>query len=283
MQFAFRCAAMVALSLVSLAQAEDTYSLRYKLKMGDVLRYDVTHQADIRSTMEGATQNALSKTDSVKVWKVIDVMDDGQIEVLQMVESVRMSNKLPDRAEMVFDSKTDKTPPPGFEDAAKAIGVPLSIVTMQPTGKVMARDVKHKQPAADTEAPLALLLPEKPVKIGDTWDEPRSVVVNLKEGGTRAIQTRRHHKLLKVEDGIATIEVTYQVLQSVTPEIEAQLVQRLLKGTAKFDIAAGRVTGQEMKIDERVIGFAGPTSSMRYVMQMEETLLEEPTEVAAKP
>ncbi len=278
-----RAIALVCVSLVSHSVADETYDLRYKFALGDVIRYEVSHKADIRSTIEGTTQSALTKSESIKVWKIQDVMDDGEIELLHMVESVRMTNKLPDRAEMVFDSRDDKTPPPGFEDAARAVGVPLSVVRMKPNGKLMARDIKHKQPAADTEAPIATLLPEKPVKVGDTWDEPRRVAVALKDGGQRNIEARRHFKLASVEDGIATIEVAYQVLQPVPPEIEAQLVQRLMKGTVEFDIERGRVIAQKMAVDESVIGFAGPASSMKYAMVMREALIEKPAEVAAKP
>ena len=278
----FPLALLLFAGIGSTLQAEElSYLLEYKFELGDVLRYEISHQADIRSTMEGTTQSAVTKSDSVKVWKIQDVMDDGEIELLHMVESVRMTNKLPDRAEMVYDSTEDKVPPPGFEDAARAVGVPLSIIRMKPNGRLMARDVKHHQPAADTEAPIALLLPEGRVRVGDTWDEPRSVNVLLKDGGQRGIKTRRHYKLIDVDGGIATIEVTYQVLQPVSPEIEVQLVQKLMKGKVLFDIEAGRVVHQEMRVDERVIGFAGPSSSMQYAMKMEEKLVTKAAEVAS--
>src|SRR4051794_22698508 len=48
------------------------YDLRYKFSRGDVLRYDVTHEASVRGTSEQTTQAAQTKTDSVKAWKVTD-------------------------------------------------------------------------------------------------------------------------------------------------------------------------------------------------------------------
>jgi hypothetical protein len=51
----------------------------------------------------------------------------------------------------------------------------------------------------------------------------------------------------------------------------------------KFDINAGRIVGQQMDIDKRILGFAGPTSSMQYIMRMEEKLLKKGEKVAAKP
>jgi hypothetical protein len=256
--------------------ADDTlFDLAYKFKTGDVLRYTVDHRAAIRSTIDETTQEAQTKTDSVKAWKVTDVLPSGEIEFMNVVEQVHMVNQLPDRAPTEYDSQRDKTPPPGYEDAARAIGVPLSVVRMTPRGKIVSRKVKLQQSAAEDDAQIVLRLPEEPVAIGATWDEPFDVTVGLPDGGTKAIHTRRHHKLVGVATGIATIEVTYQILSPIDAHIEAQLVQRLMKGTVRFDVDAGRIASQQFEVDKRVLGFAGPTSSMHYVMSMEEKLLEE--------
>ena len=47
-----------------------------------------------------------------------------------------------------------------------------------------------------------------------------------------------------------------------------------MKGTVRFDLDAGRIDSQHFEVDKRVLGFAGPTSSMHYVMQMEERITE---------
>ncbi len=260
----------------------EQYDLRYKLKRGDVLRYEVMHRASIRSTIEQDTQAAQTRTDSVKLWKVTDVLKSGEMEFINVVERVQMINQLPDRDPTKYDSDRDKTPPPGFEDAAKAIGVPLSIVRISPRGKVIRRELKVRGPSTDEDAPVALRLPEEPVAIGDTWDEPFDVVVATEDGGTKSIQTRRHHELASVASGIATVKVTYQVLSPIDAAIECQLVQRLMEGEAKFDLETGRVVEQRMDIDKRILGFAGPTSSMQYIMRMEEKLLEKEEKIAAK-
>ncbi len=223
----------------------NAYELRYKLATGDVVRYDVKHRASIRSTIDQTTQEAQTKTDSVKLWKITDVLPNGDIEVMNVVESVHMLNQLPDRDPTEYDSRQDKTPPPGFEDAARAVGVPLSVVRMTPAGEVLRRDVKVRQQNVEEDGPIVLRLPDKPVTIGETWDEPFDVKVSLENGSTKAVQTRRRHKLTGVKSGIATIEVTYQVLSPIDPFIETQLVQRLMDGEVKFDIEAGRVDEPE--------------------------------------
>jgi hypothetical protein len=259
-----------------------TYDLRYKLGTGEVLRYEASHRASIRSTIDKTTQEAQTRTDSVKLWKVTDVLPNGEIEVMNVVESVHMKNQLPDHDPTEYNSQRDTTPPPGYEGAARAIGVPLSMVRLTPSGEVVRRDIKVRQQTADEDAQIVLRLPDKPVAIGESWDEPFEPKVTLEKGGTKSIQTRRHHKLAAVEDGIATIEVKYQILSPVDAHIECQLVQRLMEGEVKFDIATGRVVSQQMDIDKRILGFAGPTSSMHYVMRMEEKLAESKPNVAAR-
>jgi hypothetical protein len=256
--------------------------LRYKFKTGEVTRYQVDHRASVRSTIDDSTQEAQTRTESVKAWKIVDVLPDGEIELIHVVESVRMKNQLPGRAALVFDSQSDATPPPGFEDAAAAVGVPLSRIRISAWGKVLERKVEHSQPAADADAPVTLLLPEEPVAVGATWDEDLDVTVQIQSGGTKAIQARRHYKLAGVSNGIATIEVAYQVLSPINAHIEAQLVQRLMKGTVRFDTRAGRIRAQQMDVDKRILGFAGATSSLHYVMRMQETLVEDVPEVAQK-
>jgi hypothetical protein len=260
-----------------------TYDLRYKLKRGDVLRYEVVSRASFNTTIEQTTQAAQTKTVTVKSWKVTDVLPKGNIEFINVVERVNMINQLPDHDAIEYDSAVDKTPPPGFEAVAKTIGVPLIQITMTPRGKIERRDWKIRAPQADENSPVALRLPEEPVAIGNTWDEPFDVQVLLEDQTSKQIQTRRHHELTKVANGIATIAVTYQVLSPIDSFIEYQLVQRLMDGEVKFDIAAGRVISQQMDIDKRILGFAGPTSSTHYIMRMEERLLKKGEKVAIRP
>ena len=142
--------------------------------------------------------------------------------------------------------------------------------------------MKIRGQGAEDDAPIALRLPEQPVAIGETWDESFDVQVKLQKGGSKTLQTRRHHKLTEVKDGIATIEVTYQVLSPIDAPIEVQIVQRLMSGEVKFDIAKGRIAGQQMDVDKRILGFAGPTSSVQYVMKMQEKLLKDVPKTTAK-
>lgn len=284
MRYALSVALLFCLAAGSPAAETAKHTLRYKLKPGDVLRYEVDQRSSVRNTMEGTTQEAQTKTVSLKSWKVIDVMPSGEIEFINLVERVRMENKLPDRAKMVFDS-TEKgaTPPPGFEDAAKAVGVPLSSVRISPRGEVLEREIKHHQPAADPHEQITLLLPEGPIAVGGAWTQPAEIQVKLPEGGVKKISARRKHTLESVKNGVAEIRTEYQVLSPTTPAIDGQLAHRLVKGKIRFDVEAGRILSQQLDVDRRVLGFAGPSSSMHLVTRLVEELQEGPAEVASRP
>jgi hypothetical protein len=257
------------------------YDLRYKLSTGDVLRFDVTHSASIRSTIDETTQAAQTKTDSVKLWKVTDVLPNGDIEFMNVVERVHMVNQLPDRDPTEYDSDRDKTPPPGFEDAAKSVGVPLSVVRMTPRGEIVRRDAKFRHLNVSDDAQIVVRLPNEPVAVGATWDEPFDIKIELQNGQSKSVQTRRHHKLARVENDVATIEVAYQILSPVDATEEAQLIERLMTGEVRFNMATGRIAGQKMEIDKKILGFAGPTSSLQYLMRMEEKAVSAPAKKVA--
>ncbi len=258
------------------------YQLRYKFELGEVLRYQVKHSADVRSTIEDTTQQAESKSESIKAWKVTDVLPNGEIEFVHLVEVVRMSNKVPDRAITKFDSEADKTPPSGFEQAARAIGVPLSVIRMTPRGEIVEREEKHPQPEASDDMPITLRLAEKAIAVGEQWDATYDVQVERKSGAKLRVRTRRVCTLQKVKTGIATIKVDYQVLTPINAFIESQLVQRLAKGTVRFDLKRGRVVSQKLDTNRRVLGFAGAASSMHYVSRYEERLLKPGEKLARK-
>jgi hypothetical protein len=275
---------VVALGLACPAVAADgaKHLLRYKLQAGEIVRYEVDQRSSVRNTMEGTTQEAQTKTVSIKAWKVVDLLPGGDIEFINLVEKVRMENKLPDRAAMVFDSTEKKPAPPGFEDAARAIGTPLSRVRITAWGEVKRRDVKHKQPAADPHESIVVPLPKDPIAVGESWAAPQNITVNMPEGGAKSLEARRKFTLESVENGVATIATEFQVLSPTTPAMDGQLAHRLAKGAIRFDLKRGRIISQKLDVDRRVLGFAGPSSSMHLVTRMEERLVEGPASVASR-
>lgn len=251
----------------------EQFTLRYKFRPGETVRTKVIHQAAVRTTIEGTTQTAETVSISVKLWKITAVDDEGNISFAHSVEYVDMKNDLTGRETVRYDSRTDQEPPAGFEDVAKRVGVPLTKIVMDPTGKILQRE----ELAAGTTNPtqLALPLPTEPVKIGDSWNFPDDLRIALRSGTTKTIKTRQRFELKNVEDGVAEIDVATQILTPVnSKEVEAQLVQRYTEGTVRFDIDAGRMLGQRIDLDRRVVGYPNDKSSMHYRTRFTEKLLK---------
>jgi hypothetical protein len=257
--------------------AASKYLLKYKFGMSEELRYQVKQSSNMKSTVDGSTQSVKTQTDSVKVWRVTDVLPSGEMEFIHLVESVKMTNETPGQQVRSFDSTSTEKPAPGFEAAARAVGQPLIKVRISPNGKVLSRtEIQPQQAAPSEDLPIMLELPDAEVAVGDKWDHVYDVVVKKQSGVETKIRTRRVCQLKEVTSGVAVIEVEYQILTPADPYIRAQIVERLTKGVVRFDIERGRVVQQEHNVDRREIGFASKqtASSMHFVSRTQERLLD---------
>jgi hypothetical protein len=286
-------AALLAVFLINAASAGEAekYTLRYKFRPGETVSWDVEHRTNVKTSVSGNAQNAETLSLSVKQWQVKDVRADGAVTFEHSVERVDMRQRLSGCNEVRYNSKTDSKAPAGFENVAKSVGVPLSVVTMDAKGKVLHRERRTANPQAASpandvtnEAAMTIPLPDKPVAVGDTWSVPQDIDVPLEGGnGVKRIKSVQRFVLESVKTGIATICVSTEILTPVTdPAIESQLVQRESAGRVRFDIDAGRIIGQQMDIDKRVVGFRGEASTLHYVNRFSEHLVQEKDRTARK-
>jgi hypothetical protein len=292
-------ASLVAIAALSVAAGEaEKYTLRYKFHPGEVLRWQVEHQSKVRATISKDTQSTDTSSVSVKAWRVTDVRPDGTATFEHRVEWVDMRQTLTGRKEVRYDSRTGAKPPAGFEDAARSVGVPLSIVKIDAQGKVLKRqEMKEKKPragaapaksASDKSSPppdgwITIPLPGEPVAVGHTWSLTQNIDIPLPAGGVKKIKAVQQFTLEDVKTGVATIGVSTLVLTPISdPAIESQLVQREAEGKVRFDIDAGRIIGQQMDVDKHVVGFRGEASSIHYVNRFSERLLPDGAATAGR-
>ena len=249
------------------------YDLKYQFTPGEVLRTEIVHRATVQTTIQGTSQTAETQSTSIKAWQIHDVDADGNVTFVHMVESIDMWQRAQGRKDIRYNSATDKEVPPGYEEVAQAVGVPLTTVTMDPRGKILKRQEKRQQPTS-MSTQMTMPLPEHPIAIGETWSSPVEIEVVLQDGSTKKIQTRQVFSLEKVVEDLATIAIDSQILTPIhDPAIEAQLIQRLSSGSVRFDLKAGRVMGQQLDLDRHVVGFSGAASSMHYLTRFTEKLL----------
>ena len=264
--------------------SSETYSLRYKFKPGESIRWQVIHRAKIQTSVSGTTQTAETLSSSVKLWRVTKVQPDGTATFEHLVESVDMRQKLTGRQEVRYNSQTDAKPPLGFEAVAESIGVTLSVVTLDPTGRIVERQRKPARAAVESDGLITIPLPQEPAAIGHTWSHPYQIDARLPSGGVKRVKAAQQFTLESVKAGVATINVVTHILTPIDdPAIQAQLIQRESAGTVRFDIGAGRVLSQQMDLDKQVVGFRGPASSLHYNTRFTEELLTKPAQTAGKP
>ena len=259
-------------------QLAPKHLLAYKFAAGEQFRTKVVHLATVETKIKGTAQTTKSRTVSTRQWRIKDVAASGNITFENIVERVEMWNSVEGRQEVKYDSATDKSPPPQFEPIAASIGKVLAVVTIDPHGRILTREnsQKHFNPGIGE---LTIPFPTVAVKAGATWSIPDEVKIRLEDGALKKVETRQQYKLEKVEAGVATITLETQVLTPVNdPKVQVELVQRLQRGTIKFDVDAGRLIHKQLDMDQSVFGFNGDDSHMQYLARF----TEEPTTEAEK-
>lgn len=260
----------------------EKYLLRYRFATGDVLRSKVVQQTRIETTISGTTQTADMTSISTKAWRVTDVDDRDRITFDTMIENIDMRQQMSGRQEVRYNSQTDKKAPPGYESAADSVGKLLTTITMDDVGKLLKREKKQQANVDNANVQIVVPLPAEEIAVGAHWSVPVDVTVTLENNQPKTIATKHRYQLEKVVNGIAVIAVETVLPPINDPKIRAQLIQRLTRGTIRFDLKAGRVIAQQTDLDERVIGFNGPDSSLHYLGRFTEELLPSETKTAAK-
>ncbi len=271
--------------LVDLEKAKDRvlpgYRLAYRFAAGDVLRTKVVHLAKVDTKIKGTSQSTTSRTISIRAWRIRDVDSAGNITFENVVEKLEMWNSVEGREESHYNSETDKAPSAEFATVAASVGKVLATIKIDPYGRILSRQNSQQQynpGIGDLTVPFPPA-DKQPIKPGVTWSIPDELRIPVEGGTIKKIQTQQQYKLEKVEAGVATINVTTQVLTPVSdPKLQSQIVQRLQNGTIKFDVDAGRLLHKQFDIDQEVFGFSGAESHMQYLARFtEESVKEEKT------
>jgi len=255
--------------------APRTVTLEYRFQPHEKIHMDVSHRAITETTVGATSQSTETATDSRKIWTVVAVDAAGQATLENSVDDVTMTSSTSDRGQIRWSSRGDETAPPGYEQVKASLGVPLSRLVVDRSGRVLSRHDLRPCPPSSTGDLVVVPLPEGPVAEGSEWTVPQEVVVEVPGGLRKAVRTRLRYQLTAVRDGIATIRVDTTVLTPIDdPRLESRLLERIWDGTIEFDIDRGLVLRRATGIDRRVVGFEGPESSVRYKSSLEERFVE---------
>jgi hypothetical protein len=254
----------------------ETFFLRYRFSPGEVFRTKVVHLVAVETTVQGVTETAKTRSMSTKAWRINQAADDGQLTFDYVVESVSMWHQMSGRQEVRYDSAKDEQPPPEYQHVAASVGEPMARITIAPDGEIIKRENARPQfnPGIGE---LTITLPKEPVRVGHQWATEGELPLRARPSDPiKRVKLRQQYTLEKVQTGVATIQLTTQVITPLNdPALQAQLIQRIKKGVIKFDVDAGRILSQQMDTDEMVIGFNGADSNMKYLSRLTEEVVRE--------
>jgi hypothetical protein len=268
----------LAAQVTDVEHADDAASqriqLRYQLRTGQELHSEVVHMATTDTRISHLDEHSESRTVSRKVWEVTNVDAAGNMTFVHRIAAVELSQRIGDGEEMSFDSRSTEPPAPMFNKLAETIGQPISIITIDPMGRVIEREDRHHSPNLGM-GDITLAFPEEPVGVGSSWSVPREVRCRRDDGTTKLIKLREVYSVEKISAGVVTISMRAEPLTPIRePELQAQVVQQLSQGKLKFDNDAGRLISKELNWDDKVVSFAGPNSLMEYSARYNEQMLE---------
>lgn len=263
------------LSAATQGAADAKYELRYRLKAGEVIRWSTVQQANTITRIESVESHDRCTTETVKVWRIRSVAEDGSIVLEQSIERLTLAQSIGDGEEIRFDSQSSEAPPLRYESIAKTVGVPLTLVTIRPDGEVVSKEAIYQDVQMGMDD-VAVPLPKEPIAIGGEWYTPSEFVAREESGSAVKIRLRKNYRLESVTRGVATISMKTEVMTPVeSPRLRSQLIQEMTQGTIRFDLERGLPISKEMKWDEEVVGFSSPQSFMEFHGRFDEKLSTE--------
>jgi hypothetical protein len=257
--------------LASVVQAADPVLLKYKFAKGDQLIYKSTEESKQTQSFMGNKADTVTKQEIVTLRTAADIDSKGTANLKTKAERRKVTVKGPG-GDFAFDSKSTE------RDTTSAIGsaaTPLLErmtgseyeVSVSPHGSVvdvkglseMVADLVKDNPIAQqfggaatkagamlSEQPSFAILSEKPVSIGDQWEQPFEVEME-KFGKIKGKVVYMYEADDKVGERNTvrigtTTEMTLELnFEATGAKVSGTLTAQNATGTFQFDPLAGRV------------------------------------------
>lgn len=266
------------------ASNQQKYELRYRMKAGESLRWNVEQIVKTDTTVAGYNQKASIRSRSVIRWDVLDVQNNGAMKIQNQLESAIEWQRVDEEEPLSYDSTKDTDPESVadvFKPTAEKVGKPIATTTIDPTGKVVNRE-DHMKTSEFGMGGFTMPLPQQPTHIGGQWETREELKARRSNNTWKVLQTRMLYTLRKVENGVATVSFRREVLTPIEdPKVKSQIQQKLNQGVVFFDMQRGVVQKKVVQWDESVQGFEGDDSKLVYVGSYTMTLSDQPS-VATK-
>lgn len=253
----------------------ETYLLSYNFHKGEQLRWDVLQQLRVKTTMDEKSEVVDTISRSTKCWTVLDVDEQGSATIEHRVENADMHRRQTDYPDSSYNSQKDKEVPVEYSQVAKSLNVPLLRLTISKTGEVLKRLPLVPHSLGALESKLLIPLPEKQVKINETWKVPEETALPQPNGTVKKIKLQKIYTLQSVKNGVAIISYRTERLTPIdNPKTEIQLFDKLASGRVEIDMETGHVLKQQTDVKGYVLGFEGELSSIDHTARLIEERIQ---------
>lgn len=254
-----------------------TWQLAFKFAADQSVHYQDRFHSTIRLQKADKKVRILNKRDSRKHYHVLSVDNMGQGLVETVIDHVKIHAQQGDEPAIKIDSSHDPDScPSDFRRLLATIGRPIARSRCGTSGKLIkvisiSKTWLDANPGTSNLSLAKSLqkqgflvpLPNAPVAIGATWDEPLEATTADKVGKRHRIKLKKVYSLQKVEDHRATITWKTIRLTPVTdPRLLAQLIQLISTGEIVFDIQQGVVISKISNIEQTLVGPFGADTLM---------------------
>jgi hypothetical protein len=263
----------LALSLVighwSLVIPTMAEPLRWKLKTGEELVAKIEQKSEVASTLGGAAPTVMTLEAGLEMtWKVTHVDEQGAADITQRFQRLRMKLEMPKSGAISYDTASQTKPAGDAKMIATAIGPLLDAevkLTLSPGGEItsveLGETAQKVVEGLDAASPLKALLskeglsnilkqslvvlPEKEVKSGDSWQREASLSTAL--GKFKQTTTFKLQPSDDASSDVARIESNSELELEQPGKGKATLKQQQQKGVILFDQTAGRLRSAEVE------------------------------------
>ncbi len=270
-----------------------TYVLKYKMKAGEKIHWYHDHRITSKNRMAGVTNDTMSRMQTDFVWTVnsVDVLNRMNFDVT--LESINAFSKTTDddanddkpasNVSDSYNSRVDEKAPDLYVSIAERVGKPLSQYTVTHNGLIAdSKSNYRKSDIGGVGDTPTFAFPDKPISVGHKWQVPDTLRAKNEHGVYQNLKVQVEYQLKKVVNGNAYISFYTQVLTPLeSNKVKSQILTHLASGYIVFNIERGLPIRREVEWDEKVQGYKGPDSYLKYTAKRSERLLE-PKEVSER-
>ncbi len=161
------------------AANQTEYRLEYKFRPNQDVRLLKVFASQMKVQKGGRTDVSSIQSSTERHYRVTSVDKDGSAVLDLTIDNVKIAFSVNGTSQVTYDTRGQDAPPAQFESVRDCIGK-HALVRVDTRGRVTEMDNSHSSTLEDRD--FLVVLPEKPVRIGDEWFDDYPVRVQGHQG-----------------------------------------------------------------------------------------------------